>query len=145
MDPSHPNYHYRKHAQRMDVHPSTTGNDPILEDHLDAETVSSDSTDIKPPHMRNASGGGYNDKQAPMDDGEPRIQRKLTSKTMEAREKQRQKEQDKLRPPSLWNVYCAIVTFWCPNAILKCFGKPQKAQQRAWREKVGHQKVTIAQ
>ncbi|CAN9338768.1 unnamed protein product [Alternaria sp. RS040] len=137
MDPSHPNYHYRKHAQRMDVHPSTTGNDPILEDHLEAETVSSDSTDIKPPHMRNVSGGGYNDKQAPMDDGEPRIQRKLTSKTMEAREKQRQKEQDKLRPPSLWNVYCAIVTFWCPNAILKCFGKPQKAQQRAWREKVG--------
>ncbi|KAI4658349.1 uncharacterized protein J4E79_006754 [Alternaria viburni] len=137
-DPSHPNYHYRKHAQRMDVHPSTTGNDPILEDHLEAETVSSDSTDVKPPHLRNASGGGYNDKQAPMDDGEPRIQRKLTrSETMKAREKQRQKEQDKLRPPSLWNVYCAIVTFWCPNAILKCFGKPQKAQQRAWREKVG--------
>jgi chitin synthase len=137
-DPSHPNYHYRKHAQRMDVQPSTTGHDPIMEDHMEAETVSSDSTDIKPPHLRNASGGGYNDKDAPVDDGEPRIQRKLTrSKTMEAREKQRQKDQDKLRPPSLWNVYCAIVTFWCPNAILKCFGKPQKAQQRAWREKVG--------
>ncbi|KAJ4382680.1 Chitin synthase, class 3 [Didymella sp. IMI 355093] len=137
-DPNDPNYHYRKHAQRMDVQPSTTGNDPIMEDAMEAETVSSDSTDLKPPHMRNASGGGYNDKQAPLDDEEPRAARRLTrSKTMENLEKQRQKEKDKMRPPSLWNVYCAIITFWCPDAILKCFGKPQKAQQRAWREKVG--------
>jgi len=138
MDPSHPNYHYRKHAQRMNVQPSTTGNDPIMEDHLESETVSSDSTDLKPPHMRNASGGGYNDKQAPLDGDNPRMQRRLTrTKTMENREIQRQKEKDKLRPPSLWNVYCAVVTFWCPDAVLKCFGKPAKAQQRAWREKVG--------
>lgn len=137
-DPSQPNYYYRKHAQRMDVQPSTTGNDPILEDNLESETVSSDSTDVKPPHMRNASGGGYHDKQIPLDDPEPRIERKLTrSKTMEARDRKRLKEQDKLRPPSLWNVYCAIITFWCPSAIMKCFGMPQKAQQRAWREKIG--------
>jgi chitin synthase len=137
-DPNAPNYHYRKHAQRMDVQPSTTGNDPILEEQYEAETTSSDSTDIKPPHLRNASSGGYHDKQAPLDDPEPRIQRKLTrSETMKAREKQRMEEQDKLRPPSLWNVYCAIVTFWCPDPILKCFGMPQKAQQRAWREKMG--------
>ncbi len=138
IDPNHPNYHYRKHAQKMAVQPSTTGNDPILEDRMEAETVSSDSTDLKPPHLRNASGGGYNDKQAPLEDSDPRLQRKLTrTKTMEARERQRQKEKDSLRPPSLWNVYCAIITFWCPDAVLKCFGKPQKAQQRAWREKVG--------
>jgi chitin synthase len=138
MDPSHPNYHYSKHAQRMAVQPSTTGNDPIMEDHMEAETVSSDATDLKPPHLRNTSGGGYSDKQVPLDDDAPKMQRRLTrSKTMEAREIQRQKEKDKLRPPSLWNVYCAIITFWCPNAILKCFGMPSKAQQRAWREKVG--------
>ncbi|KAE8822625.1 hypothetical protein PTNB73_10227 [Pyrenophora teres f. teres] len=140
MDPNHPNYHYRKHAQRMNVQPSTTGNDPIMEDQLESETMSSESTGNQPAHKRNVSsgGGGYSDKQVPLDDGEPQIQRKLTrSQTMQAREKQRQKEQDKLRPPSLWNVYCAIVTFWAPGAILKCFGKPQKAQQRAWREKVG--------
>lgn len=138
IDPNHPNYHYRKHAQKMAVHPSTTGNDPIREDYLEAETVSSDSTDLKPPHMRNASGGGYNDKQASLDDDAPKPQRRLTrSKTMEKLEKQRQKERDAMRPPSLWNVYCAIVTFWVPDAVLRCFGKPQKAQQRAWREKVG--------
>ncbi|PSN69680.1 hypothetical protein BS50DRAFT_489028 [Corynespora cassiicola Philippines] len=138
IDENHPNYHYRKHAQKMNVHPSTTGNDPIMEDHIESATVSSDSTDVKPPHLRNASGGGYNDKQAPLDDESARPQRRLTrSKTMEKLEKQRQKERDALRPPSLWNVYCAIITFWCPNAVLRCFGKPQKAQQRAWREKMG--------
>jgi chitin synthase len=138
FDPDHPNYHYRKHAQRMAVQPSTTGNDPIMEDAIEAETVSSESTDLKPPHLRNASGGGYSDKQASLDDDMPHARRKLTrSKTMENLEKQRQKEKDKMRPPSLWNVYCAIITFWCPDAILKCFGMPQKAQQRAWREKMG--------
>lgn len=138
IDEDHPNYHYRKHAQRMAVQPSTTGHDPIMEDQMESETVSSDSTDLKPPHLRNASGGGYHDKQAPMEEEMPRAQRRLTrSKTMENMEKQRQKEKDKMRPPSLWNVYCAIVTFWCPDAVLKCFGKVQKAQQRAWREKVG--------
>ena len=138
LDPSDPDYHYRKHAQRMNVQPSTTGNDPILEDAMEAETVSSDSTDLKPPHMRNASGGGYNDKQVPLDDESSRAARRLTrTKTMENLEKQRQKEKDKMRPPSLWNVYCAIITFWCPGAVMKCFGMPQKAQQRAWREKVG--------
>lgn len=138
IDPNHPNYHYRKHAQKMAVHPSTTGNDPIREDYLEAETVSSDSTDLKPPHLRNASGGGYNDKQAPLDDDTPKPQRRLTrSKTMKKLEEQRQKEKDAMRPPSLWNVYCAIITFWVPDAVLRCFGKPQKAQQRAWREKVG--------
>lgn len=145
MDANHPNYHYRKHAQKMTVQPSTTGNDPILEDYMEDETVSSDATDLKPPHLRNASAGGYHDKQAPLDDAPARHGRKLSrTHTMEHREKQRQKEKDKLRPPSLWNVYCAVVTFWCPNAILSCFGKPQKAQQRAWREKVGLVSIILA-
>jgi chitin synthase len=42
-----------------------------------------------------------------------------------------------MAPPSLWNVYCAVITFWCPDAILRVIGKPAKAQQRAWREKMG--------
>ncbi|KAF2750892.1 glycosyltransferase family 2 protein [Sporormia fimetaria CBS 119925] len=138
IDQNHPNYHYRQHAQKMTVYPSTTGNDPIMEDHTEAETVSSDSTDLKPPHLRNETGGQYSDKQAGLDDGTGKPQRRLTrSKTMENLEKKRQKERDALRPPSLWNIYCATITFWCPDAVLRCFGKPQKAQQRAWREKMG--------
>ncbi|KAI5306138.1 Chitin synthase, class 3 [Ascosphaera atra] len=42
-----------------------------------------------------------------------------------------------MKPPSLWNVYCGMVTFWAPDAALKCFGMPAKAQRRAWREKIG--------
>jgi chitin synthase len=127
----------------MTVYPSTTGNDPILEDRMEAETVSSDSTDLKPPHLRNEGNGSYTDKQASLDDGKP--QRRLTrSKTMDKLEKQRQKERDALRPPSLWNIYCAVITFWCPDAVLRCFGKVQKAQQRAWREKMGLCSIILA-
>src|ERR1700761_1268776 len=39
IDRDHPNYHYRKHAQNMEVFPSTTGNDPVLEDLTEARTV----------------------------------------------------------------------------------------------------------
>ncbi|KAF2498684.1 chitin synthase 4 [Lophium mytilinum] len=142
IDPDHPNYYYRKHAQNMAVQPSTTGNEPALEDHIEAETISSESTYMKPSqHAHHNSSAQYTDKSAPLDDDtlfENRPQRKLTrSKTMENLEKQRQKDRDSVRPPSLWNVYCAVITFWAPDAILRCFGKVQKAQQRAWREKMG--------
>lgn len=133
----------------MTVYPSTTGNDPIMEDTIEAETIASESDlrNLNPP-KKHASRGPYTDKSAPLDGGNPpldratsrRLQRKLTrkdTKILEAEELQRQKEKDSARPPSLWNVYCSIVTFWCPDAVLKCFGKPQKPQQRAWREKMG--------
>ncbi|KAF2204483.1 chitin synthase 4 [Delitschia confertaspora ATCC 74209] len=139
FDPNHPNYHYRKHAQNMSVYPSTTGNDPVMEDPMESETISSFSTEAKPAHLRNISQttSPFDDKQAPLGDG-TRVQRRLTrTKTVKNLEKQRQLEKETIRPPSLWNVYCAIITFWCPDAILKCFGKVQKAQQRAWREKMG--------
>lgn len=152
IDRDHPNYHYRQHAQNMTVHPSTTGNDPIVEDQGEAETVSSESTDMKNfnrPDRAGPGGMAYSDSSPPRRRGEAtvepapggnKLQRKITRKDpkiMEAEEKQRQKERDSVRPPSLWNVYCAIITFWCPGVILACFGKPAKAQQRAWREKMG--------
>jgi chitin synthase len=57
IDENHPNYHYRKHAKKMPVHPSTTGNDPIREsrEEFESETVSSESTDLKPPHLAEAT------------------------------------------------------------------------------------------
>ncbi|KAI9741081.1 MAG: Chitin synthase, class 3 [Cirrosporium novae-zelandiae] len=153
IDRDHPNYHYRKHAQNMEVLPSTTGNDPILEDLGEAATNSSETSDQKSFNRGDQHGPGgmaYSDGTSPRKKkhhdathtgkGSRKIHRKLTrkdAKVLEAEEKQRQKERENLRPPSFWNVYCAIVTFWCPNAVLKCFGKPAKAQQRAWREKMG--------
>ncbi|KAH0550971.1 hypothetical protein GP486_007664 [Trichoglossum hirsutum] len=148
----HPNYHYRQHAQAqgMNVIPSSTGNDPVAEDGIDVDTTSSDSTTLKsltrrepgdsdnsPPRRVTRRPRGAATTNAMNVANKPRIQRKLTrkdSKRFAAEEKRRDED---LRPPSLWDVYCLVITFWCPGAILKCFGKPSKAQQRAWREKMG--------
>ena len=154
IDKDHPNFHYRQHAQNMTVLPSTTGNDPIIEDLAEAETIDSDEMEIKrlgslddhttavetdqlgsPPRRKHRK----HRRQSSV--GEPRrAQRKLAkkeAKMLNEEEKRRKKQLDTVRPPSLWNVYCAIVTFWCPGPILACMGKPAKAQQRAWREKMG--------
>ena len=160
IDHDHPNYHYRQHAQNMTVLPSTTGNDPIVEDHGEAETASSNSTDRKSlnrPDLMDPTGeldnspprrGGHRAREAGAelpasgkgDAGRSKVKRGLTRKgasKLNTDEKGPRKEVEMIRPPSLWNVYCAIITFWCPDALLKCFGKPAKAQQRAWREKMG--------
>jgi chitin synthase len=153
IDRDHPNYHYRQHAANMDVLPSSTGNDPILED-LEADAATTETSglrtsneaesDITPPikkKSRRGRGAGPDDVGlAEKVGGGPRATKKLTrerTRKMTKEEKERQKQLDAVRPPSLWNVYCALVTFWCPDFVLKCFGKPAKAQQRAWREKMG--------
>lgn len=150
IDKDHPNYHYRRHAQNMTVFPSTTGNDPILEGNGEQDTITSDETDLKSLHRKSGPEGAvYSDNSPPRGRGrnaapvaghgprkvKRRSHRKRAVATEE--EKQRQKELNTVRPPSFWNVYCAIITFWCPGAVLSCFGKPAKAQQRAWREKMG--------
>lgn len=139
IDRDHPNYHYRQHAHNMQVYPSDTGNDPVLDEQLEAETLSTETTELKEKTTvdekapRRKAG-----KIEPI--GRPRNQRKLTRKDTyhdSAEEKRRKKEMDAIRPPSLWNVYCGIITFWCPDFILQGFNKPMKAQRRAWREKMG--------
>ena len=154
IDKDHPNFHYRQHAQNMAVFPSTTGNDPILEEHGDAETIISDETDIKSlsrpgraqprdPDFSDASPPRDQPKQDPVGlnrNGTRRLHRKThrhDSKVIGDQEKLRRQEKESLAPPSFWNVYCSIITFWCPGPVLACFGKPAKAQQRAWREKMG--------
>ena len=139
MDRDHPNYHYRQHAQNMEVFPSTTGNDPILEDQDEGDTLISNEkadadTDVvedSPPRGRK-----HDPPAVVVGNGNKKL-RKTVKEKLTPEEKMRQKQLDAVKPPSLWNFYCAVVTFWCPDAILKCFGKPAKAQQRAWREKMG--------
>lgn len=151
IDRDHPNYYYRKAAHGMDVQPSSTGNDPITEDPGEAATISSDSTDLKSlnPTDGRPRGQGYTDNPVNEKYGDVplkaqrsasgKLRRKGTTKDMVKMEKERLRQLDRnsVRPPSLWNVYCHIITFWCPDCILQCFGKPSKAQQRAWREKMG--------
>ena len=139
-DENDPQYFYRKHAQNMTVLPSTTGNDPQVEDE-EADTVTSEEMELKPMNAGQSTSPSDEKSQARAEmhrAGSHKLQRK-TTRTVdpEADEKRRQKQKDALRKPSLWLTYCYIVTFWCPNAILSCFGKRQKAQQRAWREKIG--------
>lgn len=154
IDRDHPNYHYRQHAQTMTVFPSTTGNDPIMEDNGEGGTTVSEETDEKSLNPGRQSGPGgmaFSDSSPPrgrarenlpvvMGNGNQRSRRKRGRKekpAMTEEEKRYQKELNAVRPPSFWNFYCAVITFWCPGAVLSCFGKPAKAQQRAWREKMG--------
>lgn len=139
INKDHPNYHYHQHAQQlgMNVLPSTTGNDPLVEE-AEVGSASSESSDIKTLTRPDQNSPRYSDDVVvPKDIPPPR--RKLTRKgTRTRKEEEDRKRQDAgVAPPSFWNIYCAAITFWCPNAVLKCLGKPAKAQQRAWREKMG--------
>ena len=146
IDPDHPNYHYRQKAQRMAVYPSTTGNDPIVEGGDESSSESSQETEKFPRresgHLGNVDPAAKKEKLKPdvQVNEQKRLKRRATRKgstKLTQEEKIRRKQQDALRPPSLWNFYCAVITFWAPGAILACFGKPARAQQRAWREKMG--------
>jgi chitin synthase len=153
IDRDHPHYHYRRHAAGMAVHPSTTGNDPILDEGEEVTTISSESTDLKslPQRDQRRTRRGTTNDSPPMKeknafDDVPlgrkntgKLHRKATQKELKRMHDDQMRKRDRasVRPPSLWNIYCAIITFWCPDAILRCFGKPAKAQQRAWREKMG--------
>ncbi|KAI1466766.1 glycosyltransferase family 2 protein [Daldinia caldariorum] len=138
IDRDHPNYYYRQHAANMDTHPSSTGHDPLYEDLEDRTDISGDRTidatsDSSPPR-RKPSGESEKHK--------PRVsQRKRHSSghkiSKPSKDNKRRKSQETVSPPSVWNVYCAIVTFWCPDFILGCCGFTAKAQKRAWREKMG--------
>jgi chitin synthase len=46
IDRDHPNYHYRQHAARMDILPSSTGNDPIIED-MDPDTAATETSGLR--------------------------------------------------------------------------------------------------
>ena len=142
----HPNYYYRQYAQQrgVDVMPSSTGNDPIIEDQeMGSTSTSADGTGLKSfaRHQQRE----YNGEQrigGRAATGGAIAQKKLhrqSARRQSYNEKvmAKKKQKEALSPPSAWNVYCAIVTFWCPDAVLRCFGKPQKAQARAWREKMG--------
>lgn len=150
IDPKHPNYHYRQHAANMNVLPSSTGNDPIMED-LEAEVAATETSGLRssgdvdfdnsPPREKSRRSRGPRPEKRTVKtlDG-PRRRTKLKrgkSHRMTKEERDYQKQLDAVSPPSLWNVYCAIVTFWCPAFMMKCFGMPAREQQRAWREKIG--------
>lgn len=139
-DPDEPDYYYRKHAQNMNVMPSTTGRDPQVED--DLQTLSSDATKHGSDPLQekaNLERGKSIATRSGSKKHPNKLSRKATQQVREDEEKERRKQkiQEASGTPSLWSTYCHVITFWCPNVILACFGKKQKEQQRAWREKIG--------
>lgn len=136
-DPNDPNYYYRQHAKKMSVMPSTTGMDPGLED--DYRTASSNST-LKHGASTNASPINEKQDRVPERQKSKKLVRKTTrndAQKQEAKEIRNQKIHAATGTPTLWGTYCHLVTFWCPNTVLRCFGMKNKEQQRAWREKMG--------
>ncbi|KAG6000332.1 Chitin synthase 4 [Claviceps pusilla] len=145
----HRNYHYLKHAANMETMPSSTGNDPIIEGFEESTEPSGPSHDngsfsesAQTRVNRSRQSSGEQEKTPARVKSQPRRHKSgKGTKTGTRREKSRRKKDvvipEQIRPPSAWNVYCAIVTFWCPDFILRCCGKPTKAQRRAWREKMG--------
>lgn len=146
IDRDHRNYHYHKHAAKMDVLPSSTGNDPLLENIETATERSGGSGSRTYESVSDAtrvagrSGGGEKTVDVNLTETDPngrRGKRGKIHKEGKSSSKKKKVSQGEVRPPSIWNVYCAMITFWCPDFILRCCGKPTKAQQRAWREKMG--------
>lgn len=144
--PEDSDYHYRKHAENMNVMPSSTGRDPQLEDDL---TLNSDSATLKhddsttlggsPPQPLKPTRGDTVKTRSGSKKQSNKLVRKTTHETRaeEAKERRKQKIHEASGTPSLWITYCHMVTFWAPGFIMSCFGMKAKAQQRAWREKMG--------
>jgi chitin synthase len=140
VDANQRDYYYRKHALGMNVHPSTTGADPTADD--EAITVSSESTEMKSlaagdRRLHTAVTEQTNEKTYD-DRRNTKLQRKVTVREKKRDDDlRRQRERAAVVPLSPWVAYCRVVTFWCPDVLLRCFGMPSKPQQRAWREKMG--------
>ncbi|KOS20923.1 Chitin synthase 4 [Escovopsis weberi] len=143
IDKDHRNYHYHRHAANMNVLPSSTGNDPLLDNVTTSTDRSGGSFGNEDIAMSTGSPGrasrsrGASDEQEKKD-APGRSQRHSSGKITKRQDSNRKNKivEDAMRPPSFWNVYCAIVTFWAPDFILRCC-KPTRAQRRAWREKMG--------
>ncbi|KAK0618311.1 glycosyltransferase family 2 protein [Bombardia bombarda] len=145
----HPNYHYRKHAANMNTLPSSTGNDPILEDlegttemsgpgSRDEETLPVEFPPRRKRHSRHQdSEAEKSDRRKRRASNRSKHGGKITKESSSSKRQPKPKIVEHMRPPSFWNIYCAIITFWAPGFTLKCFGMSTRAQQRAWREKMG--------
>lgn len=154
----HANYHYHKHAANMTVLPSSTGNDPLLEELENSTERSGGSqtntfSENSPPRANRPRRSSHSQDEKNAAHGKTRPRRSKSGKSgkvakdakRESKRRSRTKVvEEQISPPSFWNVYCAIITFWCPDFVLKCLGWPTRAQRRAWREKMGLISIILA-
>ncbi|CAL5867246.1 uncharacterized protein PFLUO_LOCUS1461 [Penicillium psychrofluorescens] len=138
IDHDDPHYHYRQRSQRLNTYPTT---DPLLDADGEAETNSSRSMDLKDKNQLYGARGNVNKpmERAPSRHRASKKKKRSSRRTSRgtAEEKRRQKAVEQARPPDLWTTYCALITFFIPDFVLRCFGMPQREQRQAWREKIG--------
>ena len=162
VDPTHRNYHYLQHTQQQNMHvqASTTGNraDAPIEPYEDDDEEMMEET----PFQQYT--GNYNDnspmaspigpsrtdlirgksilgrespqQRVPLKQEEPPVERQRLRKSKLGTKRQTQPHYA-VRTVSPWTIYCRTITCCFPGSLLRCFGIPGRAQQRAWREKIG--------
>src|SRR5579862_9128268 len=157
VDPTHRNYHYLQHTQQqnMPVQASTTGNradapidefddDDEEESHFqysenynaDSPLPSPDQSPTRTDLMRGKSILGRESPQrVPLNREEPSTERARLRKSKPGTTKRQKHYASRTMSP--WTIYCRAITICIPGSLLRCFGIPLRAQQRAWREKIG--------
>ncbi|ODQ67036.1 hypothetical protein NADFUDRAFT_9032, partial [Nadsonia fulvescens var. elongata DSM 6958] len=168
IDPDHRNYHYTQlaaqQADRINVMPSSTGNDPILQEEniLYEQPETGDLNDSNIYQNDEARDGTYNDREEDYElkggravyglndepeaiatspaiplKQDPSLNKTGSPANVILPAVQTKPVQPAGPVPSLWMTYCNIVTFWAPAPLLKLCGMPKKERQSAWREKIG--------
>ncbi|KAK9477780.1 chitin synthase-domain-containing protein [Lipomyces japonicus] len=152
----HPNYYYAQHAQNMPVLPSTTGIDPSsfennnnIINNTQTDAAGESGGAINAATAAAGAGGAVNYVDDPkfspsaktsssISDDAPSGSDSVSKQSNARVNTPRPKPPGALpKPPSFWQVYCSIITFWAPGKVLSWCGMPAKARQNAWREKMG--------
>ncbi len=163
VDPTHRNYHYLQHTQQqnMPVQASTTGNraDAPIEDY-DYEDTESQPSQLPYAETYGPESPGTSPVTSPTTDlrrGKSLLNRddprRIPVKTEERPpshtklKRSRGGSTTRRHPETLqltpWVFYCRLITVCFPPTLLRCFGIPGRAQQQAWREKIGLISVVI--
>ncbi|KAK7208037.1 chitin synthase-domain-containing protein [Myxozyma melibiosi] len=141
INKDHPTYYYAQHAakQNMPVLPSSTGNDPNTYDTEEPEIAeSSDGAQVYYDDDEDStSKGSPTSKITDVNLADSPSQVPQRSKSTTSVRKPRLQSAEQYKPPSLWQSYCALITFWAPPIVMGWCGMPTKARQSAWREKIG--------
>lgn len=98
--------------------------------HSNDSSVPSDNRDLDHPYGMPEHDGNNNP-------GQPLNEEKPKSRRLRRKQEKDKKNQQPGPPPSIWRLYCSIITFWAPPFAMRWFGMTTKERQMAWREKVG--------
>ncbi|RUS15398.1 putative Csh5-chitin synthase 5 [Endogone sp. FLAS-F59071] len=145
IDPNHPQYYYRQRAENLapeQVALSTTGNKPIAPNGRQLSEGAPVQRYTAAPDMRR--GKSVLGRDEPREARQRPSAGRVMSATMSVgggggqRKPPPSPVKKRENGPSLWIVFCYVVTMCCPAPVLSgCFGMATFPAQRAFREKMG--------